>query len=255
MARVPFICGNWKMNNLIADTVSLIDGILPQIASINGVEIGAAPPSTALHAASKRLSGSKLALAAQNVHFERSGAFTGELSVEMLKDVSCRYVLVGHSERRSLFGETDESCARKVSAALTGGLRVILCIGESLQERESNQTLAVVSGQLRKGLAECSVEQVPDIVVAYEPVWAIGTGKTASPAQAQEVHAHIRRELAQIFSAEAAETIRLQYGGSMKPANASELLAQADVDGGLIGGASLKAADFVAICKAAPAIA
>ena len=239
------------MNNTVGDTVALLDGILPQIASMDGVEIAAAPPFTVLHAASKRLSGSKMQLAAQNVHHALSGAYTGEVSVQMLKDVNCRYVLVGHSERRSLFGETDESCALKVEAALQGGLRVILCVGESLAERESGKTLELVSRQLRQGLETCTEAQAPDLVVAYEPVWAIGTGKTATPVQAQEVHAHLRAELAQIFSKSASDAMRIQYGGSMKAANASELLSQPDVDGGLIGGASLKADDFVAICRAA----
>jgi triosephosphate isomerase len=251
MPRIPFICGNWKMNKSIGEAVALLDGILPQIASLNGIEVAAAPPFTILHAASKRLYGSKMQLAAQNVHHALSGAFTGEISVSMLKDVACRYVLVGHSERRNLFDETDESCSLKVDAVLQGGLRVILCVGESLQERESGQTLARVSEQLRKGLATCSVEQAVDVVVAYEPVWAIGTGKTASPIQAQAVHAHLRSELAEIFSEEAAEGIRIQYGGSMKPANVAALLAQPDIDGGLIGGASLTAETFVALCQSA----
>ena len=251
MNRIPFICGNWKMNNLISDSVALLDGILPRLPEVQGVEVGAAPAMTSVHAVSKRLAGSGFALAAQNVHHEMSGAFTGEVSVAMLKDVGCRYVLVGHSERRTLFGETDDTCRQKVNAALQGGLRVILCIGETLDERESQRTLEVVSRQLNVALSDCSSEHATEIVVAYEPVWAIGTGKTATPAQAQEVHAHIRTELAKKFGQQEADGIRIQYGGSMKPANAAELLSQPDVDGGLIGGASLKANDFIAICLAA----
>ncbi|MEE2901151.1 MAG: triose-phosphate isomerase [Myxococcota bacterium] len=251
MNRIPFICGNWKMNNLVSDSVALLDGILPRLSEVQGVEVGAAPPMTSVHAVSKRLVGSGFALAAQNVHHEMSGAFTGEVSVAMLKDVGCRYVLVGHSERRTLFGETDDTCRQKVNASLQGGLRVVLCIGETLAEREGHRTLEVVSRQLNVALSECSSEHAADIVVAYEPVWAIGTGKTATPAQAQEVHAHIRTELANKLGQSAADGIRIQYGGSMKPANAADLLSQADVDGGLIGGASLKPDDFLSICIAA----
>ncbi len=249
--RTPFICGNWKMHKTVGEAVMLIDELLTPAATMDGVEIGVAPPFTALHPASKRLTGSKIQLASQNIHFETQGAYTGEISSGMLKEVGCDYAIVGHSERRSLFGETDEGCGRKVGAALTGGLRVILCIGETLEQREASQTLEVVSRQLDAGLAEVTKERATEIVVAYEPVWAIGTGKTASPTQAQEVHAHLRKVLTERLGEDAAQAMRLQYGGSMKPANARDLLSQPDVDGGLIGGAALKAPDFLAICKAA----
>lgn len=251
MARVPFICGNWKMHKTIGEAVELIDGILTGAASLSGVEIGVAPPATALHAASKRLTGSKVKLSSQNVHFEASGAFTGELSVGMLADVGCQYSLVGHSERRTYFGETNESCAKKVSALFAGGLLPIYCVGETLEERDGNKTLEVVTEQLVVGLGGIDASQAKDVVVAYEPVWAIGTGRTATPEQAQEVHAHLRSELSKKFGAEVADAVRIQYGGSMKPANAKDLLAQPDIDGGLIGGAALKPDTFLGICQAA----
>lgn len=251
--RVPFVCGNWKMHNTIGDAVALVDSLLPHVESLAGVEIGIAPAFTALHTVSKRLTGSKVRLASQNVHFEAQGAYTGEISVAMLKDVGCDYAIIGHSERRTLFGETDEGCAKKVGASLKGGLRAILCVGETLAERDGNQTLDVVTRQLLAGLSEVTAERATDVVIAYEPVWAIGTGRTATPAQAEEVHAHLRKVLTDKFGAELAEQLRLQYGGSMKPDNARDLLLQPNIDGGLIGGAALKADTFAAICKAAGA--
>lgn len=251
MSRVPFICGNWKMHNTIGEAVELIDGLVPRIEALSGVEVGIAPTFTALHAVSKRIGGSKLRLSAQNVHFESQGAYTGEISVAMLKDVGCVYSLVGHSERRTLFGETNESCAKKVGALVAGGLLPIYCVGETLEQRDANQTLAVVSEQLAVGLSALDAAQAKNVVVAYEPVWAIGTGRTASPEQAQEVHAHLRSQLAEKFGKDVADAVRIQYGGSMKPANAKELLSQPDIDGGLIGGAALKADSFAEICAAA----
>ena len=248
--RVKFVCGNWKMHKTVGETVALIDELLGQLSGVEGVEVGIAPPYTALHAASKRLSGSKIALAAQNVHFEAQGAYTGEVAAALLADVGCRYAIIGHSERRSLFGETDDGCGKKVSACLGAGLRVILCVGETLQEREANETLGVVSRQLDAGLVGCTAEHAPDLVIAYEPVWAIGTGRTASPDQAQAVHAHLRARLADKLGAEAAQGMRIQYGGSVKPGNACELFGQPDIDGGLIGGAALKAGSFADICRA-----
>jgi triosephosphate isomerase len=250
--RVPFVCGNWKMHNGVGEALALVDAILPGLDALGGaVEVGVAPAFTALFAVSKRLASSKLRLAAQNCHYEAQGAYTGEVSVAMLKDVGASYVIIGHSERRQLFGETDEATGKKVGAALKGGLRVILCVGETIGERQASRTLEVVSRQLGAGLAEVAADRAGDVVIAYEPVWAIGTGLTATPAQAQEVHAHLRTELGKRLGAEAAERMRIQYGGSVKPENARDLFGQPDIDGGLIGGASLKADGFLAIAKAA----
>lgn len=252
-ARTPLVCGNWKMHKTVEETVALLDEILAGAGSLTGVEIAVAPSFVSLHAASKRLSSSKVRLAAQNVHFESQGAYTGEVSPLMLRAVSCRYAIIGHSERRQLFGETDEGCGRKVGAVLKNGMFPILCVGETLSEREANRTLEVVTRQMRAGLSEVAGEQAPEVVVAYEPVWAIGTGKTATPREAQEVHAHLRSTLRELFGEPAAERVRIQYGGSMKPDNARDLMLQPDIDGGLIGGASLTAEPFLAICKAAAA--
>jgi triosephosphate isomerase (TIM) len=251
--RTPFVCGNWKMHNTVGEAVALVDALLAQVEALGNVEVGIAPAFTARHAVSKRLTGTKIRLSSQNVYFEAQGAYTGEVSVAMLKDVGCQYAIVGHSERRTLFGETDEGCGRKVGAVLKGGLRAILCVGETLGERDSNQTLAVVTRQLVAGLCEVTPDRATDVVIAYEPVWAIGTGRTATPAQAQEVHAHIRKQLAEKLGGEAAGAMRIQYGGSVKAENARDLFSQPDIDGGLIGGASLKADSFLAICKAAAA--
>lgn len=250
-ARVPFICGNWKMNKTVSEAEALVDGILAGLSRVPHVEVGVAPPYTMLYPVAQKLAGSALKLSAQEVYHEASGAFTGQVSVAMLKDVGCQYTIIGHSERRSLFGETDAGCGQKVKAALAGGLLPILCVGETLEEREAEQTLEVVSRQLLAGFGEVSAEEAKGLVVAYEPVWAIGTGRTATPAQAQDVHAHLRK-VAQTQLGEAfAAALRIQYGGSMKPDNAKELLAQPDIDGGLIGGAALKADSFLQICEAA----
>jgi triosephosphate isomerase len=251
MSRVPFVAGNWKMHKTIGESLELVDRLLAAVSGLGAVEVGIAPPFTALHAVHKRIAGTKLRLTAQNVHFESSGAFTGEISPAMLKDVGCQYVIIGHSERRTLFGETDEGTKKKVGAVLRAGLRPILCIGETLAERDGQKTLSVVSRQLSEGLGEVSAEQATDLVLAYEPVWAIGTGRTATPAQAQEVHAHIRGELDRRFGTAFAAAVRIQYGGSVKPENAKDLFGQADIDGGLIGGASLTSEAFLAIAQAA----
>jgi triosephosphate isomerase (TIM) len=246
--RTPFVCGNWKMHNTVGEAEKLVDALIGQLETISGVESGVAPAYTALGEMSKRLSGSKIKLCAQNVHYEAQGAYTGEVSVAMLKELGVAYVIVGHSERRTLFGETDEGCGRKVGAVLKAGLRPILCVGETLAERDGNRMVEVVTRQLLAGIAEVQPTQAAELVVAYEPVWAIGTGRTASPAQAEEVHAHLRKVLAEKLDA---EVIRIQYGGSVKPENARDLFLQPNIDGGLIGGAALKAESFVAICKAA----
>jgi len=250
MSRTNFVCGNWKMNKTVGEALALVDGVMAQVAGMSGVEVAVAPPYSALHAVGQRLKGSAVKLAAQNVHFEPKGAYTGELSVEMLKDVGCSYAIVGHSERRQYFGETDDSCAKKVAALNAGGLRAIYCVGETLEQRDAGKALDVVTTQLLGGLAEIDGETVALQTIAYEPVWAIGTGRTATPDQAQEVHEHLRKVLTDKYGEAVAQAVRIQYGGSMKPGNATELLGQADIDGGLIGGAALKAEDFAAICKA-----
>jgi triosephosphate isomerase len=251
MARQKFVCGNWKMHKTGAEAAALVREIRAALADLAGkVQVAVAPPFTALAAAVEAARGSAVEVAAQNVHWEKQGAFTGEVSAPMLADVGCQHGIVGHSERRQLFGESDEGVRKKVMALLGAGVRPIVCVGETLQEREAGRTLEIVDRQVRRGLAGLSVDELGRITIAYEPVWAIGTGKTATSAQAQEVHAAIRRILREI-GAPVADQIRLQYGGSVKPENAAELMAQPDVDGALVGGASLKAADFVAIVKGA----
>ena len=251
MARRKFVCGNWKMHKTGAEARSLVREVRAGAEALAAtVDVAVAPPFTALFAAAAELQGSRIGLAAQNVHFEPQGAYTGEVSAPMLAEVGCRFVLVGHSERRQLFGETDESAGRKVKASLAAGLSPILCVGETLPEREAGRTLEVVSRQVRAGLAGLSPAEVGKTTLAYEPVWAIGTGRTATAAQAQEVHAAVRAILRELAGA-GADGIRIQYGGSVKPENAAELMAQPDVDGALVGGASLKAADFVQIVKGA----
>ncbi|MBM4379755.1 MAG: triose-phosphate isomerase [Deltaproteobacteria bacterium] len=250
--RRPVVAGNWKMHKTAAEAQALARELRNALGVVRDqVEVVLAPPFTALYPVGKALEDSNLYLAAQNCHAEAQGAFTGEVSAPMLKDVGCRYVILGHSERRQLFGETDEGVNRKVKAVFAAGLLPIVCVGETLQEREGGRTLEVVSRQLAGGLAGLDAAAAARAVIAYEPVWAIGTGKTATSAQAQEVHAHIRGWVAQAFGKEVAAAVRIQYGGSVKPDNAAELLGQPDVDGALVGGASLKAADFAAIVKAA----
>ncbi len=246
--RTPLIAGNWKMNGSLASNVALLDGIRAGAAGLNA-ELAVCVPAPYLAQAQSALAGSGVNWGAQDLSVHDSGAYTGEVSAAMLGDFACRYVIVGHSERRSYHGETDDLVAQKAVRALAGGLVPVVCVGETLQEREQGATDAVVTRQLKPVLAAVGAD-LAKIVVAYEPVWAIGTGKTATPAMAQQVHELIRATLAQA-DASAAAKVRILYGGSMKPDNAGELLAQADIDGGLIGGASLKAADFLAIAKAA----
>jgi len=250
MARRKFIAGNWKMNASKATAVELAKALVAQIGSLEAVDLAVCPPFVYLEAVGKAIAGSRLALGAQDMFYEADGAFTGEISGAMLKDVGCRYAILGHSERRHVIGESDELINRKVLKALADGLGPIFCVGELLQEREAGATLDVVSRQVRIGMEGVSKAEASKVTVAYEPVWAIGTGKTATPAQAQEVHAMIRRLLERMYDAELAGKVRIQYGGSVKPSNAAELLNQPDVDGALVGGASLKAADFVGIVKA-----
>ncbi|MBI5576405.1 MAG: triose-phosphate isomerase [Deltaproteobacteria bacterium] len=246
--RTPVIAGNWKMYKTSADTSAFVKEFLPLVAGVNGVEIVIAPPFPSLGIAAGMTSGTNVGAASQNVHFAAEGAYTGEVSPAMVKDVGAKYAIIGHSERRQYFAETDESVNRKVRAALAAGLVPIMCLGETLQERESGKTFDVVERQLRAGLSDIGAAEAPKVIVAYEPVWAIGTGKTASKEQAQEVHAFLRRILAELYG-DSAGSIRILYGGSVKPENISELMAQPDIDGALVGGASLKPASFASIVK------
>ena len=248
--RKPMIAGNWKMNKSVGEAIDLAAAIKSRAVDFDPAEIVLCPPFTALKSVGDLVRYSNVKLGAQDVHWEPEGAFTGAISVSMLKDLACKYVIVGHSERRTLFGETDESVLRKVEAVLAGGLSPIVCVGETLDEREAGQAEPVVEEQLRKGLCGLG-QELTRCVIAYEPVWAIGTGKTASAREAQAAHSFIRRLLGELAGETVAQAIRIQYGGSMKPANAGELLAQADIDGGLIGGAALDADSFMNIVLAA----
>lgn len=249
--RKTIIAGNWKMNKTPSEAKALIEEMKPLLAKTKWCEMVLCVPFTDIQAAVKAAKGSKIAIGAENMHFEKSGAFTGEISADMLKELGVKYVIVGHSERREYFAETDETCNKKVHTALENGLRPILCVGESLTEREQNVTMEVIRKQMKIGLLNVPAEEIKKVVIAYEPIWAIGTGKTATSEQAGEVCAAIRDCLRELYGARAARAITIQYGGSMNAANAEELLAQADVDGGLIGGASLKSADFAKIVEAA----
>jgi triosephosphate isomerase (TIM) len=251
VARTKFVCGNWKLNKTVAEAVALVKDVAAGLGEAAGkVQVAVAPPFTALHAAAQAARGTPVEVSGQDVYWEKSGAFTGEVSAPMLADVGCKHGIVGHSERRQYFGETDESVRKKALALLDAGLLPIVCVGETLAEREAGKTMEVVGRQVRQGLAGFGAEQLGKVTLAYEPVWAIGTGKTATTAQAQEVHAAIRQILRELGGA-VADAMRIQYGGSVKPDNAKELLSQPDVDGALVGGASLKAADFLAIVKGA----
>jgi triosephosphate isomerase len=249
--RKKIIAGNWKMNKTSADGVALAQDIVAAVGKQADVEVIVCPPFTAVEAVGKVVEGSNVRLGAQNMHHEASGAFTGEVSAPMLRAIFATHVILGHSERRSYFGETDESVNKKVLAALKNQLRPIFCVGETLAERESGATLKVVQTQVERGLEGVSKDLAATVIVAYEPVWAIGTGKVATTAQAQEVHAFIRGLLVKLFGDAVAQKVRILYGGSMKPANAPELLAQKDIDGGLIGGAALEARSFVELVTAA----
>ncbi|MGA2265538.1 MAG: triose-phosphate isomerase [Phycisphaerae bacterium] len=250
MARKPFVAGNWKMNTSRATAVDLARKLVASIGSLEAVDLAVCPPFVYLADVAAALKGSRIATGAQDMFYENDGAFTGEISGAMLKDVGCRYVILGHSERRHVIGETDETINRKVLKALADGLEVIFCVGELLEERKAARTADVVSRQVKIGMEGVDRKHVRAVTIAYEPVWAIGTGVTATPQQAQEVHAMIRGLVATAYDAATAEAIRIQYGGSVKPSNAAELLGQKDVDGALVGGASLNAADFAVIVKA-----
>jgi triosephosphate isomerase len=250
MARQKFVCGNWKLHKTVTESVALARELAAGLGGDARVQVAIAPVFTSLQAVGQALAGTSVQLAAQDVHWEAQGAFTGEVSAPLLADVGVKHVIIGHSERRQFFGETDETVRKKVGAVLLAGLRPIVCVGETLAEREGGKTLEVVGRQVRGGLAGLTAETMAALTLAYEPVWAIGTGKTATTAQAQEVHAAIRGLLRELGGA-VADSIRIQYGGSVKPENAAELMSQPDVDGALVGGASLKATDFLAIVKGA----
>lgn len=251
--RKPFVAGNWKMNTDSHSGIALAADIASgssEIAS-HKIDVAVIPPFVYIPAVVEALRTASIAVGAQDIYYEQKGAFTGEISASMLKDIGCCYVLCGHSERRHVIGETDELINKKVTAAIHGGLLPILCVGELIKQRKANETAEVVTRQIKSALAGLDAEKVSAVTIAYEPVWAIGTGLTATPQQAQEVHALIRELLGRIYDSRLAQEIRIQYGGSAKPDNAAELMAQQDIDGLLVGGASLKADDFVAIIKAA----
>ena len=248
--RRPFLAANWKMNTGRADGVSLAEAIVERIGSVKNVDVAVCPPFPFLVSTRDALIGGNVSLGAQDVYFEANGAYTGEVSVAMLADCGVVYVLVGHSERRHVMGENDESIQRKIKAVLDGGLRPILCVGELLEEREAGRTHEVVENQLRRGLLGVMPEQLREVTIAYEPVWAIGTGKVATPDQAEDVHAFIRATLTKLYGADLAQAIRIQYGGSVKADNAAGLLAKTNIDGALVGGASLNANAFAEIVLA-----
>lgn len=247
--RKPIIAGNWKMHLVRAEAESLADALRKTLNDMDEVEIVIAPAFTALSAVAEIIEGSTIQLAAQNVHWETAGAYTGEISPLMLKDVGCTYVIVGHSERRQYFKEGDNVINKKVRAVISAGLRPILCIGETLKERQEGKTMAVVRRQLEGALRGVEEDAFGGTVIAYEPVWAIGTGQTATPGQAEEVHREIRRLLKAKYSEDTALATRIQYGGSVKPENIADLMAEEDIDGALVGGASLRAESFVKIVR------
>jgi triosephosphate isomerase len=245
--RRLILAANWKMFKTAPEAAAFVEAFLPLVRDAEGVDIVLAPPFTALDRVARLLEGSSVALAAQNVNPEAQGAFTGEIAPGMLADLGCRYAVVGHSERRTLYAETDAFVARKARALLDAGICPIVCVGESLEEREAERTFDVVGQQLERSLAEIAGAEASEVVVAYEPIWAIGTGRTATPELAQEVHGFIRERLAQQFSAAASDAMRIQYGGSVKPDNVDGLMARADIDGALVGGASLDPESFARI--------
>lgn len=250
--RRPFVAGNWKMTQTQVSSAALARGVAAgATACIDRVDVAVAPPFVYLSTVRDALGDSRVMLAAQNAYFAEPGAFTGEIALDMLRDVGCGWVILGHSERRHILGETDEMINQKVRAALGKGLGVILCVGELIEERQGGKTEAVLDRQMAGGLADVGADQLARLVIAYEPVWAIGTGHTATPAQADSAHAHLRNWLASRYNRDIAQSTRIQYGGSVKPENAAELLAQPNVDGALVGGASLKAESFLPIVEAA----
>ncbi len=247
--RTPIIAGNWKMNMTATQARDLAGKLVPLVAGVKDREIVLAPPYTSIAAAAEAVRGANISLAGQNFHWEDKGAFTGEISAEMLLDSGCKYVIIGHSERRQYFGETDETVNRKVAQAFRKGILPILCVGETLAEREAGKLHEVISRQVTAGLRDVTADDMTKLVIAYEPVWAIGTGKTATPEQANEVHALIRQEVGSLYNADIAGGLRIQYGGSVTPDNVARLMAMPDIDGALVGGASLKPESFAALVK------
>jgi triosephosphate isomerase len=247
--RRPIAAGNWKMNNATDEAEKLIVELKPLVDGVEDVDIIVAPPFTVLTVVSALLIGTNIKLAAQNMHFEASGAYTGEISAAMLLDAGCEYVIIGHSERRAYFNETDDTVNSKIKAALKNDLLPIVCIGESLAQREEGKAFEVIETQLKEGLKDIDASQAASLIIAYEPIWAIGTGVTATKEQAQEVHAFARKKLNSLFGEDAAEKIRILYGGSVKPDNIDGLMGESDIDGSLVGGAALKAESFARIVK------
>ena len=246
--RRPIIAGNWKMNKTPAEAAELVKALVPLVADAEA-EVVVCPPFVCLEAVRKVIEGTNIKLGAQNVHFEKSGAFTGEISADMLLAMGVEYVIIGHSERRQYFGETDCTVNKRARAALAAGLKPIICVGERLAERENGITDELVGMQTKLALKEIDAAQLEQLVIAYEPIWAIGTGKTATAQEANATIGAIRKAIAQVYGEDVAQKVRIQYGGSMNPKNASELMAQSEIDGGLIGGASLKAEDFSKVVK------
>ncbi len=249
--RRPCIAGNWKMNMTVGESLKFVTALTHELKAVGEKDVIIAPPFTALYSTGVALSETELQLAAQNVHWEDSGAFTGEIAAPFLKDVGCAYVIIGHSERRQYFGETDETVNLRLRAAMRHDLIPILCVGERLKERESNKTWEVIEEQLKGAFTNINISAESPPLIAYEPVWAIGTGKTATPLEAQEVHAMIRDFIADRFDAATADSLRILYGGSVKPSNSREILSQKDIDGVLVGGASLNPQHFAAIVRSA----
>ena len=247
--RRPIIAGNWKMYKTRQETFAFFRALIPQIQDVKHCDIVVAPPFTSLSTAVAEAEATRIAISAQDVHWESQGAFTGEVSVKMLVDIGCTYTIIGHSERRQFFGETDETVEKKTLAAVAGGLNAIVCVGETLAERDDGQALEVVRRQVRNGLGRLTTPDLSHIIVAYEPVWAIGTGRTATPEIAAEMHAAIRKTFTEIYNEAAGNALRILYGGSVKPDNISALMKKEDIDGALVGGASLDPASFAAIVK------
>ncbi|MDD5644213.1 MAG: triose-phosphate isomerase [bacterium] len=247
--RKPIIAGNWKLYKTISEAVEFVSELKGKVSGVTDIDIVVCPPFTAVSKAADALRGSNIKVGAQDAHWEEEGAFTGEIAPSMLKEAGCSYVIIGHSERRAMFGETNQTVNKKLKAVLKTGLIPIVCVGEKLEEREKGITKDIVKNQVQGSLQGLKKEEMMNVVIAYEPVWAIGTGKTATPEQAQEVHAYIRELLSDLFDAELSAAVRIQYGGSIKPDNIKSLMSKKDIDGGLVGGASLKVESFEKLVK------